>query len=385
MKEITRNKNNKEEKSQKLKALLITNKGLESVAVKELKEILKIKEENIVIQDRAIIFESDLNSLCYLTYMSRTAIRILILLDTIKFKELEDIKVYDNYKLFLQNRTFVVRCSRVGEHNFSSVDAEQHIAHSMEGQADLKNPDIHFLAFINNNICYFGIDLAGFDLSKRDYKVFSNKDSLKGSIAYSALRIAGWNPKKILADTFSKDGSIVIEAALYLSNRSPNFFRKEQLVFTKFHDYKFDDEYKESNHELMQGVNHDIIAMDSSMNSVAAVKKNSKIAGVEQLITARKVSIDWLDLKVDERSVDCIITYYTYPAKHKVTEKELERYCNEFFYQAEYILKEDGTICLITRYDLLPVKFAEKYKFKLIEKHEVMQGAQLLYILVFRK
>ncbi len=363
----------------KLKAILITNKGIEYVAVQEVKELINEESE---VKDRVILFEADLNSLCYLTYMSRTAIRVMILLDTIKFNELEDIKVSDNYKSFLQNRTFVVRSLRVGEHNFSSLDIEKHIATSMEGQADLKNPEMHFLAFINNNVCYFGIDLAGFDLSKRDYKVFGNKDSLKGSIAYSALRIADWNPKKILVDTFAKDGSIVIEAAFHTNGVSPNFFRKEQLVFTKFHDYDFKD--KEHDKELHK-LDHNITALDSSMNSIAAVKKNSKIAGVENLIDARKASIDWLDLKVDERSVDFIITYYTQPAKHKTTEKDLDRYCNEFFYQAEYILKEDGTICLITRDFSLPVKFAEKYEFKLIEKHEVMQGAQKLFILVFRK
>jgi len=63
-------------------------------------------------------------------------------------------------------------------------------------KVDLENPDLIFYVYIFNERCYLGIDFCGFDLSKRDYKVFSSASDIKGTIAYSLLRIVGYKKKK---------------------------------------------------------------------------------------------------------------------------------------------------------------------------------------------
>lgn len=356
-----------------MKGILITHKGMENTAAKELREILGRKAE---IEERVIIFSAKMNELCKVAYMSRAAERVLALIEIIEFKELEDIKISDKYKEWLK-KSFVVRCQREGEHNFSSLDVERHIGAQINSEVDLNNPDIIFFAFINKNKLYFCVDLSGFDLSKRDYKIFNNRDSIKGTIAFHALKVCGYKSSEVLLDPFSKDGVIVIEAALYASNQSVNYFRKDKFAFNSIVEYEFFDNVSKPEGK--------IISFDNTMQGVTVVKKNAKIAEVESSIDIRKVNIDWLDIKLEKSSVDCIVSYPPQPAKHKLQPRELVRMYEEFFYQSDYVLKEQGRICLISRSTNVLKQAAYHYKFKLQSESEVMQGKQKLYILLFSR
>ena len=66
-------------------------------------------------------------------------------------------------------------------------------------------------------------------------------------------------------------------------------------------------------------------------------------------------------------------------------QKEIIKVYNEFFYQAEYILKKKGAIIVLTKNPESIVEAAKKHKFKIAKKYTVNQGEELFVILKFSR
>ena len=57
----------------------------------------------------------------------------------------------------------------------------------MKNEKTYKNPEIAIQIYIKNDKGYIGIDIAGRNLAKRDYKVFTGAASMRGTVAYDLL------------------------------------------------------------------------------------------------------------------------------------------------------------------------------------------------------
>ena len=177
-----------------MKAIAVTNPGIEDIAKLEIKELIK-KEAKI--DGNTLAFDASMDELCLLTYKTQSLTRVMALLSSFEFKDLDDISEKAGkieLKDWLKKRSVAMRCERIGEHSFASQDAEKAVADAaLKGKVkvDLTNPDIVVFIYINENRCCIGIDFSGFDLSKRDYRIFSHPSSLKGTIAYAMLRMSG--------------------------------------------------------------------------------------------------------------------------------------------------------------------------------------------------
>ena len=108
---------------------------------------------------------------------------------------------------------FKVECRREGEHGFNSQASAEWLGgrvfdklkqeKEIELSASLKDPTLVLYVLIVDEKMYMGIDLAGFDVSKRDYKIMSQMPSIKGNIGYALLRLAGFEKKSALWDVSS--------------------------------------------------------------------------------------------------------------------------------------------------------------------------------------
>ncbi|HHI04174.1 MAG TPA: hypothetical protein ENL45_01365, partial [Candidatus Woesearchaeota archaeon] len=215
-----------------MKAIAITHKGIEDIAALEVKEIIKVSAET---KETVVLFEpKKMIDLCTLAYKAQSIIKVIYLFDEFKIQTSfnETLKTIEkrirkiNFNEWLdKNKSFKVLCRHLTNDNFSSQDIEKETGafiidnikerKKYKQKVDLENPDLIFYVYIFNERCYLGIDFCGFDLSKRDYKVFSSASDIKGTIAYSLLRIAGYKKEKKLLDPFCSSGIIPIEAALY--------------------------------------------------------------------------------------------------------------------------------------------------------------------------
>jgi len=364
-----------------MNGLVLTHIGIEDIGAGEIKKL--ISASNIKIEKGKIFFscksEQDLVDLCY---HGRTFSKVVLLLSSGTMSEMPNESLLKDLKQFI-DKTAVVKCDRTGEHPFTSFDVEQvlngHLAKLYNVQIDHKNPQTTFYLLIESNQYYFGVDFAGIDLGRRDYRIFLGTDALKGNIAAALLHIAGYETKQSLLDPFCRHGIIPIEAALYATNTSSHKFAKEKLAFAKLPSLKYQLKDEETD---FKGT---IIAMDDNFKHVSAAKKNAKIAGVVKSIEFSRADMQWLDAKFGKNFLDRIITLPVQPGR-SIADKTVEKIYHQIFYQAEFILKKSGKICLCMKrgVDLLKNKAAE-FKFVVEHERKVMQGAEELVVLVFSK
>lgn len=359
-----------------MKGLVICNKGIEDISALEIKEL---SDADSVVNEGCVEFEfSKLEDLCLLCYRMQSVSKVLLLLDKFKINGLEDIEKSIGKIKFPDffNESFVVRCLKLDNKLSSSeIEAEtgKFILDNIEIKVDLHNPKVIFFVFINKDDCYLGIDFSGADLSKRDYKIFAYAGSLKSTVAYALFRISDFKGGSLL-DPFCVEGSILIEAALFLSKMSASFYNKDKFAFLKFIDYKFEDKIKKE-------IKQKLIGYDSQLRYVKAAQKNAKIAGINKLIDFARGDIEWLDTKFEKNSINDIISHI--PSGKNI--KNIDKLYKEFFYQVEFVLKEKGKLFLISHgLEELKEKAAE-YGFVLSSEREVWQGQEMLMIGVFER
>lgn len=359
-----------------MRAIAITHRGIEDIAAKEIKELIGKEAE---ISETVISFDAEKEDLFLLCYKAQSLIKVLEFIDEVEIKELDDFK---KLKIdFSFKGTFAVRCIRIGEHNFNSTDVEKNVGklvyEKTKQKVDLANPDNLFFVYVYKNKAYFGKDHAGFDLSKREYKIFTGAKSLKGTIAYALVRIADYNESDVMIDPFSSSGEIAIEAALFATKTPVNYFNKEKLLFKRYEGFDFEKEDKK-----IRNVKGKIICSDPNMKNVKAAQKNAKIAGVDKSIQFSRIDIEWLDTKLNENEVGKIITRIPEVTKFQ-NEKNIVKLYDEFFYQVEFILKNKGRIAVLAKNTDLFKKSAKQ--FKVIHEREVWSGEEAFKVLVLEK
>lgn len=376
------------------KGFVITNKGAEHITALELKELVNCK--NIVSKETVVKFKlKDLIDLCTICYKAQSIFRAGLLLaefniDNSLEKSVNSIKTQLD-KLDLSNwikNTFIVKCERIGKHDFHSVDVAGKVANDIikkhkHLKTDFDNPDIIFYLYIYNNKGYFGIDFSGFELAKRQYKIFNHPESLKGVTGYSIVKESGFTKDKVLIDPFMGSGVIVIEAALHASNFSVQYYNKDKLFFTKFDFFKpIENKFFKEHDSKILTKKINIFGYDFQLRYLKASQKNAKLAGIEKNLNLSKINVDWLETKFEKHSVDCIVTDPPRVSKHKDIMK-LKKTYNELFYQAYFLLKKNGVIVLLTKDRDILIEIAEKHKFKIKKSYLLNQGKEIFNVLKF--
>jgi len=374
-----------------MKSLAITSKGIEDTASTEIKELINSKCK---IEESCVVFDfKKFEDLCLLCYKSQSVDRIIYLIDKFEFKNFsEDFERFldksDLSEWIKKYKNFKVECARIGEHDFKSVDAETQFAKFVlkkykkeEPRFNLKEYDIIFFIYIINDKCYFGIDFAGFELNKRLYKIFLHPGSLRGTIAYALIRESGFQKKDAMLDPFSRDGVVVIESAFYANEFPVNYFKKDKFAFLKL-DLGIDYEkfFETLDKKIQKKPKCEIYSFDHLFKYVDFSKKNAKIAGVDKEINFSRTELEWLDIKFKKEVVDRIIT--NLPNSKNAN---LDKIYHEFFYQAEYILKKEGRIAVISVIPDFLKKHAEKHNFIVDKEKDAWSGEQKLQIIVFKK
>ena len=217
----------------------LINKGIEKACAQELQEL---NCKNCAAEKEIVIFETkNFEKICELCYLARSPTRIGLFLAKIELKEFETqvktLEKIDFTKFINAEITFAVTYEK-------SVDATtdgriiagavgELVQQKTQAKVNLKNPDVKILCFIDEKEVFIGIDFAGEDLGKRDYRIFLGHDNLKGNVSFCLLASADYKPALTLLDPFCRAGAISIEAALYAKQQSPHFYNKKRFAFLK--------------------------------------------------------------------------------------------------------------------------------------------------------
>ena len=375
-----------------MQGLVVTSKGMEDITANEIKELIGADTK---IADCSIVFDiKNLSELCLIAYKSQSIDRVLFLLSELKVNgqllaNTISILKESNLSDWLNKKKYVIRCIRIGEHNFSSADVEAELGKSLFSyfkntyncDVDFNNPDVILLVYVINDAAYIGVDFSGFELNKRHYKIFAYPSSLRATIGYALLRLGDFKDNEVLLDPFVGDGVIVIEAALYVFQFPVNHYQKDKFIFRKFELLKNTDfDRFLSKFDKKIETKSEIYGYDFLFKYVDYSRKNAKIAGVTDMINFSRVELEWLDVKFKGKSVDKIVTKLP-----TIKNKKFEKIVNEFFYQSSYILKDNGAISLATFSKEPVVEYAKKNNFSLVGERQIFSGKQPIFALLFKK
>ncbi|MBI2144061.1 hypothetical protein HYU17_02825 [Candidatus Woesearchaeota archaeon] len=204
-----------------------------------------------------------------------------------------------------------------------------------------------------------------FGLGKREYEVFGNNGGVSGNLAYLLLRAAGYDGRQFIFDPFTRSGAVAIEAALFSSGFPVNHYRRDALssAFSRLRQFKgfgfgklfaAAEEAAALARKRLKGSRPKILSSSQSMQGVRFAEKNARIAGVNKLIRFSRLDIGWLDAKLDEHSVELVVSY---PPQFRSSNdsfaaaenSKLKKLCRDFFYQADFFMKKNGSIVFLLK------------------------------------
>lgn len=215
--------------------LATTNPGLERVACREIEELVGADAERVY--RGAVGFSAPASAAFALNRRSRGLHRVLVQVADGRVDAIED--VYDATRAvpfeeyFDPERSFGVRATRHGHHEFTSVDvgdrAGQAVVDRLRETAgtripvDLDDPDQVLRAFVRDDRYLLGIDTTGErSLHRRPYRVCEHDAPLRPTIAHQLLRLAGFEPGDDVLDPMCGSATIPTEAALWAAGRPPD-------------------------------------------------------------------------------------------------------------------------------------------------------------------
>jgi putative N6-adenine-specific DNA methylase len=368
-----------------MQGVAITNPGAENVCALEINELIKIKKT--IKEDSIVKFRfSKYDDLARIAYRSQSISRIILLLHEFEVvnnleNTLKRIPI-DKIDLSWITSSFKVEAKRIGEHEFNSVDIATEISKKIlkitKKKIDYDSPVVIYYLYIYHNKGYLGIDFCGFDLSKRQYKIFNHPESLKGITGYVLVRESGYTSSKLIIDPFMGSGVIPIEAGLYAQEFPVQYYNKDKFIFSEYNFFK-ESFFKKEDANIKESKPR-VYGYDHQLRYLKAAQKNAKLAGIN--INLSKIDIEWLDTKFNRNTVDAIITDPPRMSKHKDL-KKLKKTYNELFYQANYVLKKKGSIVLLAKDFELLKEAAKKHKFKLKKFYPLNQGKEVFNVVIF--
>ena len=341
--------------------LATTNGGLESVTGDELAALVGA---DAAVHHRGVVeFEGNREDVYDLHYRSRTCHRVLEVLVDAPVEGLE--AVYDRTReadvaAHLPFETFGVDGTRHGTHGFTSVDVADRVGQAVidayraeTGRrlpVDLDDPTVRLEAYLYDDRFTLAVDLTGDSLHRRPYRVCEHDAPLRGTLAYSMLRIADYGPADRLVDPMAGSGTVPIEAALAATDRVPRpdldpafgaLPRYDAAAFRR----------RRAAHE-QRDVAVDVEARDRREKWLRCARVNREAAGLEDAVDV--VAADAREAAVE---ADCVVT--NLPFGIRVSE-DLRSLYGAFVDR----LREgdvDRFVALTTKPGLLPLEPVERY------------------------
>ena len=287
-----------------------TYQGLEQVLADELKDL---GATEIKILKRAVSYEGDNELLYKANLYLRSAIAILVPIETFVAENPDDL--YEKALKIEWDQFFAWNDSFIIHHAISSTD----FSHSQFAALKLKDAIVDYiknktgkrpsvdkedpkmrinLHIFNNNVT-ISFDSSGEALFKRGYRQRHSEAILNEVLAAGMILISGWKGEKTFVDPMCGSGTLPIEAAMIALNIAPGYYRHE-YGFMNWGDY--DRELwlslrDEARSKMKKSLDFPIIGSDLSVDNIEKCKKNAHVLHCNQLKFAVK---DFFDFNIDE-------------------------------------------------------------------------------------
>ena len=279
--------------------------GLEKVLSDELRDL---GAENIIIANRAVIFEGNVNLLYKVNYCARTALSVLMPIKEFKIRSKDDIYLIGKsirWEKFMNSKstfsiTPVVNSPLFNHSGYAGLILKDSIADYFREKTgyrpsvDTVNPDISINLHISGANATVSLDSSGEPLFKRGYRQAFTEAPLNESLAAGMVLMSGWDCSVPLIDPMCGSATILIEAALIAKKIPPGKFRKS-FGFQNWNNYD-EQLFEQVKQECESGIvelKTKISGSDISSEAVKSSMINIRNAGLENDITVK--TIDFKD------------------------------------------------------------------------------------------
>jgi len=280
--------------------------GLEEVLAQEL---IEIGADEVQIGRRSVYFSGDVKMLYKANYCLRTALRILVPIDSYKIYSVDDLyqrgKNFKWEELFDCDQTFAIQSTVFSDLFDNSMYASLKLKDAIVDRfrykfdkrpnVDSKNPDVLINLHISAEFCTISLDSSGESLHKRGYRVGQNEAPMSEVLAAGLLRLSDWDQKSELIDPMCGSGTIAIEAAMLANGIYPGSIRKN-FGFKNWRSFNaelfkwLEDEAKPVAQTPIR-----ISASDILRRNVDIAYKNADEAGVASLIDFKVLDFKLLE------------------------------------------------------------------------------------------
>ena len=196
---------------------------------------------------------------------------------------------------------------------------------------DALRPDLRFQLHVQGTGAVLSLDLSGDSLHRRGYRTGSGEAPLKETLAAAVVRLSGWldriGEEPVLLDPMCGSGTLLIEAALMLSDSAPGLLRKTFgfMAWNKHDPQLWDRLMQEAVDRESQGVPAvwpQFIGYDADPRAVAAARKNVIAAGLREVIVIKHRQL--ARLHSPGLPNGCVLT--NPPYGERLSEKEAVKY-----------------------------------------------------------
>ena len=293
-------------------------RGLEKVAAQELKNL---NAKNIEITFAGIYFQGDKSLLYRVNIWSRTILRFLMPIFTIRCND--ELELYDNvgkidWSQYLNTeQTFAVNCTgknpKLNHTHFTALQIKNSIIDQQRDRfkkrstIDTKNPDILINAHINNNSCILSLDSSGNSLHRRGYRAAMGLAPIKESLAAALLDIAEWTPDVCLLDPMCGSGTIPIEATLKSLNIAVGLNRKSFgfQFWPDFDEKLYKNIINEAVKKQRKKLKAPIFGSDYLLSVIEQARINAKRCNIEKYIDFVQIALKDIEAPVDKGIILC--------------------------------------------------------------------------------
>ncbi len=177
-------------------------------------------------------------------------------------------------------------------------------------RVDKERPDLRLHLNIHQNRATLSLDLSGWPLHRRGYRLQHAGAPLKENLAAALLAQAGWDERAAaeysLLDPLCGSGTFVIEAALIAARIAPGLDREHfGFLGWKQHDAAlWQGLLEEAEQRIVEAPDTEIVGCDISAKALQIARDNALRAGVESLIRFEQRAVaDLAGLQLQRRPI----------------------------------------------------------------------------------
>lgn len=272
-------------------------KGLEYLLEEEVKDLgLEVSSVN----PRGVYVKGDIETAYTLCLWSRIANRVYIELVADIVHHQKDIyeicRRFSWDTIFDITKTFRVDFDGTSEYIRNTMFGAQIVKDGIVDYFNAVNgkrpsiekyyPNILIHAHLHKSKLTLSLDVSGYSLHERGYRLEAGEAPLKENIAAALLRRAQWHKRHLQGeafyDPFCGSGTIAIEAAMMACQKAPGLLRRDQAIqYSLLHNPAIWEKTRSDAESKACSSQNTILGSDIDAAIIPRAKENAKRAGVE--------------------------------------------------------------------------------------------------------